>query len=349
MLCFWYTLASLSSLKRIKVNELFLGIDLGGSHISSWILDRNGRTYNPFSKIGIISAISQDGLVGHLIDLVKSGQQYAQRSNCRIVAVGLASPGPLDPNEGSIISPPNLPNIKNLEVVKILQEKTNLPIFLINDADAAVLGEYWLGSARGFNNVVMLTLGTGVGSGVVLNRRLQRGGGMASEWGHTTIWSMSNREDRKCSCGRHNCLEAFCGTEGLAQTYCNVFGVRRMDLSSEFIQEISKKMRKRADSRWDVLFEAYCHDLTEGIINIINVHQPDCVVLGGGIACDSMAKKVKTLLQETYGYKLDIMIRGVNIRVAANFQAVIIGAAKYAIDSYDIEIAKNRMEHGVYS
>lgn len=334
------------------MNELFLGIDLGGSHISAWLLDRKGNTHNPFTRIGINPNLSSEELVNHLMGLINT--RLTPSWNYNILAIGLASPGPLDPHEGIIISPPNLPNIKNLEVVKILQEKTGLSVFLINDADAAVLGEHWLGSAQGFKNVVMLTLGTGVGSGVILNRRLQRGRGMAAEWGHTTIKgsfnSWINRIDRLCSCGRFNCLESFCGTEGLAQTYCSVFGVRREDLSSNFVHEISREMRKKQnDFRWYNLSEIYCRDLMEGIINIVNVHQPDCVILGGGIAYSSMAEKVKALLQDATGNKLNILAHGVDVRAAANLQSGLIGAAKHAMDNYDTEVAKNRMEHGIYS
>lgn len=334
------------------MDKRFLGIDLGGSHISAWILDRKGNTHNPFSKIGINSNLSSEELVNHILGLINIRRIPTWNHN--VLAVGLASPGPLDPYQGAIISPPNLPNIKNLEIIKIIQEKTGLPVFLINDADAAVLGEHWLGSAQGFKNVVMLTLGTGVGSGVILNGGLQRGRGMAAEWGHTTIKgsfnSWINRGDRSCSCGRFNCLEAFCGTEGLAQTYCEAFGVKREHLSNEFIHEISKEMRKRHhDFRWYNLSEIYCRDLMEGIINIVNVHQPDCVVLGGGIAYDSMAEKVKVLLQDVTGNKLSILARGVDVRAATNLQSGVIGAAKYALDNYDAEVAKYRMEHGVYS
>lgn len=334
------------------MNELFLGIDLGGSHISAWFLDRKGNTHNPFSKIGINSNLSSEELVNHLMGFINV--RRAPMWNYNVLAVGLASPGPLDPHQGIIISPPNLPNIKNLEVVKILRDKTDLPTFLVNDADAALLSEHWLGSAKGFKNVVMLTLGTGVGSGVILNWRLQRGHGMAAEWGHTTIKGAFNswisRGDRLCSCGRFNCLESFCSTEGLAQTYCEVFGVRRKDLFPDFVNEISKEMRKkRSDFRWYNLSEIYCRDLVEGIINIVNVHQPDCVILGGGIAYGSMAEKVKVLLQDATGNKLNILAHGVDVCAAANLQSGVIGAAKYAMDSYDAQIEKYRMEYGVYS
>lgn len=329
--------------------DLYLGIDIGGSHISGWILDRNGKTYNTFPKRGVSLDLKADHLLNYLESFTVCAQSAALNQGGRLVAVGLASPGPLEPNAGIIISPPNLPGIRNLKIIKIMKERVELPFFLINDADAAVIGEAWLGSAQGFRNVIMLTLGTGVGSGIIADGRLQRGRGMGGEWGHTTIRSMFNYKDkRKCSCGRFNCLEAFCGTEGLAQTYCNVFGVRREDLSSEFVQEISRKMRKRGNFLWAKLFEAYCDDLAEGIINIINVHQPDCIILGGGIACDSMAGRVQRMLQNC-GNQLDVLARGVDVRVAANLQSGLIGAAKHAIDCQEAEIEKYRAEHGVYS
>ena len=328
------------------MDDLFLGIDLGGSHISAWLLDRKGNTHNPFGKISINSNLSSDKLVDYLLDLINIRRNPTRNNN--ILAIGLASPGPLDPYKGVIISPPNLPKIKNLEIVKILREKTALSVFLVNDADAAVLSEHWLGAAKGFKNVIMLTLGTGVGSGVILNSRLQRGRGMAAEWGHTSIYSS---ETRTCACGRRNCLEIFCSTEGLARTYCQKFGVRRTDLSSEFVQGISVTMRKLMDlkSEWADVFETYCYDLAQGILNIVNVHHPDCIVLGGGIANLSMAEAVKEILEEEESYKLRPLLEGLEIKVSVNSQSGILGAAKYAMDSYDSETEKNRMDHGIVS
>lgn len=335
------------------MSDLYMGIDLGGSHISSWLFDKDGKNYGPFLKIGIIgSKLAPTELLDYLEELVKDEQFIAQSHGHVIRAVGLAGPGPLDPNAGIIISPPNLPNITNLEVARTLQERIGYKIFLINDADAAVFGEHWFGSAKGYDNVVLLALGTGVGSGVIADGKLQRGRGMGGEWGHTAIASVHNPGNRMCSCGRLNCLEAFCGTEGLAKTYCNIFMVQREDLSPDFVQEISKHMRKQADYRWLHLFNAYCSDLTGGIINIINAHHPECIILGGGIACDVMVERIKELLVDIAAvglYKLAVMFRGVAIKLASNPNSGVAGAAKYAMDCHDIEVEKHRAKHGVYS
>lgn len=327
------------------MSELFLGIDLGGSHISSWLLDRNGKHYNPFSELGTDSSLGRVEFLNVVEHLVLSGQRHARDHEGTLVAVGFASPGPLDPNEGVIICPPNLPNLRNLEIIKLLrQHDSGLEAFLINDADAAVLGEQWLGSAQGFNNVVMLTLGTGVGSGVISGGKLQRGRGMGGEWGHTTVWNHSNPRDRTCSCGRKNCLEAFCGAEGLIRTYCNIFESRREDLSSEFVQTLSSKM-KRGTDRWDQLLTVYCTDLAEGIQNIVYAHDPDCVILGGGIASSAILYRLKNYLFETkQRYGLDILLRRLEIRLACNEQPGIIGAAKYAMDCHDAKVQANTAE-----
>ncbi|MEK7138938.1 MAG: ROK family protein [Patescibacteria group bacterium] len=317
--------------------NLYLGIDLGGSHISSWLFyNKAGESWGPFSRMSIDSDLGPDTLVSLLTDCIKSGQRVAQcnyeYSNDALAAVGLASPGPLDPKNGIIISPPNLPNIRNVEIVKLLQQSTGLQTFLVNDADAAVLGEQLLGSARGFNNVVMLTLGTGIGSGIIADGKLQRGRGMGGEWGHTAIASIHSPGNRLCSCGRLNCLEVFCGTEGLALTYGNIFKARREDLTPDFVREISKQMRKKTDERLSHLFNVYCSDLTEGIINIINVHHPECVVLGGGIACEDIVERVSQLLANVK-HKLAVISRGVVIKLAANSNSGIIGAVVHAMDS----------------
>lgn len=330
--------------------ELYLGIDLGGSHISGWLLDRNGKKYNPFNKIGINSGLSSEELINHLTGLINTSR--APMWNYNVLAIGLAGPGPLDPHEGVIISPPNLPNIKNLEVIKILREKIGLPAFLTNDADAAVIGEHWLGAAKDFRNVVMLTLGTGVGSGIIIGGRLRRGRGMGGEWGHTTIFS---DESRKCSCGRINCLEAFVSTEGLVQTYCRVFQADRKSIMPEEAVDMSKHLRaglKSGHDKWGQVLGFYCLHLADGIVNIANVHHPDCIVLGGGIAYEVIVKKVKTTIADIVAdknYKLRGLLDGLEIRMASVEQPGIVGAAKYAMNCHEAEIEKYRAEHGIFS
>ena len=338
------------------MTELFLGIDLGGSHMSGWLLDRSGKTYNPFSKRHI-DGLNLNGtdLIYHLAELVGDMQFAAQGYGHVIAAIGIASPGPLEPETGVIINPPNLTGLKNVEVVKLLQQKTGCQVFLINDADAAVLGEAWLGSARGFKNVVMLTLGTGIGSGIIANGRLQRGRGMGGEWGHTTIFFGDQK--RLCSCGRWNCLEAFCGTEGLFKTYRRFFPLHSFS-PVDTSEEVSEKMREnwRSDPVWERVFRIYCRCLTEGIINIVNVHHPECIVLGGGIAHSDIVEQVKENLKtpaDLYPnlpwtpYKLESLLDGLEIRLAANKQSGIIGAAKHAMDCVDAERQRHEVEHGL--
>lgn len=347
------------------MTELFLGIDLGGTHISTWLFDNKGKAWGPFTKVGINSQITSEELLKHLKELVISGQFSAQSDGRNIAAIGLSSPGPLDSANGVITSPPNLPNLRNLEVVNLLRARVGYKVFLINDADAAVLGEAWLGSAKGFKNVVMLTLGTGVGSGVIANGCLQRGRGMGGEWGHTTI--QYSNEKRLCSCRRWNCLEAFCGTEGLARTYCNLFSKERNELSKEEVYKISENMMEHCkenwylheslkNSNWDRLFRLYCRHLTEGIINIANAHHPECIVLGGGIANKHIVEQVKKNFEspnanDPFGrrYKLAKLLEGLEVRLAESKQSNVIGAAKYGRDRHEAIIRQHRADHGVFS
>ena len=298
--------------------ELYLGIDLGGSHISGWLLDRNGNTYNPFSKRGINGAkLTITELICSLTELIRDMQFTAQGYGCIIKAVGIASPGPLEPNHGIIISPPNILHIRNLKVVKLLQERIGYKTFLINDADAAVLGEAWLGAAKDFKNAVMLTLGTGVGSGIIVNGRLARGQGMGGEWGHTTLFVPW--EERDCSCGRLNCLESYLGTKGLQTTYRNLLKLEPPESGREALLV-------------PTVMDKYCAHLVEGIVNIVNVHHPECIILGGGLVTSIMVEKVILQLKVYRDLKLGGLLNGLEVRSAVNPQAGIIGAAKHAIN-----------------
>lgn len=325
-----------------------MGVDLGGSHASSWLFDRDGNTCSPLLQTNMSSRLKAEALVQEVTGFIQTGQRFATSRGCEVVAGGLGAPGPLDPFKGVMISPPNLPNVRNLRVIDLLGKPTGLKFFLINDADAAVLGEHWQGVAKGFDEVAMLTLGTGVGSGLISGGKLQRGRGMGGEWGHTTIsHCLKHKTSRLCSCGRRDCLEAYCGTEGLIRSYCEVFDKKRESIDSEMNLEISKQMRSNKADQWVSLLDIYCSDLAQGVINMINVHDPDCVVLGGGIACNVIAEKVMTFIRSINNYQLNVMTQGMTVRAAATPNSGVIGAAKYAIDRWDAETEARAAEWGI--
>lgn len=337
----------------VKVDDsYYLGIDLGGSGLRSGLVNTRGTKFSNQPEVVFKpDSLNNVLLVKLLIKSIKEAMRVMGAK--KIIAIGLGSPGPLDPETGVIECPPNL-KIENLAVVEILKKEfPKIPAFLINDADAAVLGETWRGVAKGFKEVVMLTLGTGVGSGVMAGGKLQRGRGKGTEWGHTTIYGMG--DCRLCSCRNFNCLETFVGTEGLVRTYCQLFNVPRANMSAEDARLILVDFSKIVNSEvkhnnFHKMADVYCLHLVEGLRNIICVHHPECIVLGGGIIQNNkyLFNKVKELLNETNNAMAGLM-KGTKIGLANLKRSGVIGAAKHAIDCYQDLVETHRTEHGVYS
>ncbi len=298
----------------------------------------NCTSKNLAGRIGIISIKKNQSeeIIKVLSEIIVFAKAIElSKHHYKIAAIGLAAPGPLDPLKGIIENPPNMA-VNNLPIVGILEEKFEIPVFLLNDADAASLGEFWQGAAKGFQNIVMLMLGSGVGSGIVVNGKLARGRGKGGEWGHTSISrGLKRKNSRRCSCGHYDCLESYIGTNGLVQTYCEVFKKKKVNNPAEVAFWLIKGLKSK-DPRWKTLLEIYASDLAEGVRNIICVHHPEIIILGGGISKlgQLLLKAFKKKLL-SYNDKMMSSLDGVEIKLAKLEFPGVVGAAKYAIDEFE--------------
>ena len=198
------------------MQELFLGIDLGGSGMRASVYDRAGQLILLFGDIEFEASPGKDIVAQSIESIIHPSNATKYINKGQVVAWGLASPGPLDPFKGVIETPPNL-GIRNFKVVEHIESKfPDLKGYLVNDADAALFAEFRYGAGRGFSHIIGVFAGTGLGSANMTHGHLQRGCGKGPEWGHNPIYYFG--EVRKCVCGRINCLEAYVGTSGLART-----------------------------------------------------------------------------------------------------------------------------------
>lgn len=338
------------------MQDLYLGIDLGGTHLSLGLYNRSGNALQLAVEEKFREEVNNENLVQKLIYYIKLKSSSLPKDS-RVAGLGLGSPGPLDPITGVIKTPPNL-KVVNLPIIEILRK--NFPkipvIVLINDSDAAVLAEHWLGAGKGFSDVVMVTLGTGVGSGVITDHKLQRGLGMASEWGHIPI--VTDDEPRICGCGWKGCLEAYVGMYGLVRTFCEIFNFDLKQVTPEKAYQISFLMRRGLQDKndqwpqWHEVFRKYCNHLIKGILNIVMAHQPNCIILGGGIISkneelfDRLACNLKIELNRE-NHKMAHLCKDVLVVPAKLDNSGALGAAKHAIDCYDKLIAKRGLDHGL--
>ncbi len=263
-------------------SEFVLGIDLGGTKILSLCLDAGsheaGRDYRPTE--------AEEGPEAVIERMAASARAAAGDRTIR--GVGISTPGPSNPTTGIVTTPPNLPGWRDVPLARLLGERLGLPAWIENDANAAALAEARVGAGRNVQHLVLLTLGTGVGGGLVLDGRLYRGAsGAAGELGHMQL----EPQGPVCGCGRRGCLEALASgvalgreadaiaaaePEGLVATIARREGVepdaRILDLAAD-----------AGDRAADAAIRKAGRYLGAGLTNLVDLFNPELIVIGGSL------------------------------------------------------------------
>src|SRR5688572_20557322 len=190
---------------QLKETKLIFAADLGGTHLRAAAIDENGRIYHQLKKATPLSSEAED-VVRALVEAAHECEDKS-REHGVIQKVSVGVPGTIDVVEGVVITAPNIPSLANFRLADALQRELRLPAVIENDANAAAVGEMWQGAARGAGTIVCITLGTGVGGGIILNGELWRGAdGSAGELGHMAIEPFGGVG---CGCGSQGCLEVY--------------------------------------------------------------------------------------------------------------------------------------------
>src|SRR5262249_17679080 len=196
--------------KNPSSERIVFAVDLGGTHLRVALVDDTGRILNQHKQDTPKGDSAQD-----IIDVLA---QVSERWGCNelpVVATSIMVPGAVDCAKAVVVQAPNLPSLVNFPLKAELEQRLGWPVYLENDANAAAVGEMWQGAARGCRDVVSVTLGTGVGGGVILEGKLWRGShGSAGEIGHTTVDPFSGL---KCKCGNTGCLELFASATAIVR------------------------------------------------------------------------------------------------------------------------------------
>ena len=270
-------------------DKFYLGIDLGGTKILAAVVDQDG---NPLGESTMVTPADKnaeeiaDSILAASMDVIQiTGVGFSS-----IAGTGIATAGGIDFSDGLVVESPNLKSLNGLSLVNLLKAKLPMPLSIINDADAAVLAEYRLGSGIGAINLIYITISTGIGGGLVLNGELYRGSnGLAAEIGHMTI--ISGGPD--CSCGRQGCLEALSsGTalarEARAQLKRGEPSLLQKYSSENGVQSITAELIFLAESKGDklsrYLIQQAASHLGTGLKNLVNIFAPDRIVIGGGLS-----------------------------------------------------------------
>ena len=262
----------------------FLGIDIGGGSIKATLTDREGQILEE-SKLQTNPNWENHEFLENLASLISSFLSHS------ISGIGIGSPGPIDIERGIIHYSANLVNLKDVHLVSYLQERFSLPVFLNNDANCAALGEYYFGAGQGVENLLVFTLGTGLGAGWVWKGELFNGYmGNGMELGHTTVVM----DGALCGCGKRGCAESYFSARGLLNRYEEKSGVH-LDSAYSFFELVRKK-EPLAVSILDFGVRVFA----ECIRNVVHTINPEKIILLGGLTAsyDLFEEKLKTRLQE---------------------------------------------------
>lgn len=265
------------------MTKYYFGIDIGGTFIKGTIVDGDGNiivsTKVPTERDGGAEKVFSNviALTATLLDMAKMKRED-------ITAIGIGVPGMVDSESGVVSSATKL-GWKNFDITKRIKEAIGLPARVANDANAAALGELKFGFKDKYKNMVLLTLGTGVGGGIIIDGKLYDGNkGAGAEIGHSVIEFGGER----CNCGRRGCLEAYCSASAIIRDTKRAMEAHR-DSKMWEIGSLDKVDGKTAfdfaetDAYAKEVVDGFITRLATGVTNMANIFRPEAVILGGGV------------------------------------------------------------------
>jgi len=272
---------------------LYMGLDVGGTFVKGIIIDEKGKIVCEDS----VPTVTGEGLADCIETLAETLVRNAGVVFSAIKGAGVGCPGLIDSSRGEVVFAGNM-NLKNYPLQKLLQEKLSIPVKICNDANAAALGEARFGAGKGYKDSVLITLGTGVGGGIVIGGKLFEGYKSAgAEIGHMVI----EHGGAKCTCGRRGCFEAYCSARALtartkwameedtSSAMWNTYTHDSADGRTAFEYMDTDRTAKQVVG-W------YLKYLNCGIANIANIFRPQVIMIGGGVA--AQGSRLSVPLQE---------------------------------------------------
>lgn len=310
----------------------YLGIDLGGTNIAVGIVDEN---YQIIARAtSRTKTESPEQVADAMAETAREALKNAELTLDDVPWIGVGSPGTVNKATGIIEFANNLP-FRNTPMVQMLSERLDgKQVLMENDANAAAYGEYMAGALKGADNAIAITLGTGVGGGVIINHQIYSGSNFAgAELGHTVIVV----DGRPCTCGRNGCWETYASATGLIRTTKEHMANAPKDsplwtLVGGDINQVTGRTAfdamRQGDPIGSEIVEEYIHYLSEGIVDMVNVFQPDILCIGGGISNerDTLLNPVRAFVEKQQ-YAMNSAKKTVICRAELGNDAGIIGAA----------------------
>ena len=280
-----------------------IGIDLGGTNIKYGIVSSEGEIL----KKGMIPSFAgskKEIILSNIKKAIATLLIFARENNVKIESIGLGCPGTVNIETGTIMNMvPNVPQLKNVNIKEELKKYFDLPIFVDNDANLMGWAEYLFGAAQGYDNCLCLTIGTGIGSGIILDGKLFHGSSFAgAEFGHTSICY----DGIECNCGNIGCVEMYASARAMVYKARKLLSNGKDSILNNMVggdlKKVSTKLIfdawKKNDRLCSQIVEETCLYLGTAIASAVNLLNPEVVVIGGGVAEAGM-RFIKKIEKET--------------------------------------------------
>ncbi len=299
-----------------------VGIDLGGTNIVSGVVDEN---YNIVAKARLKTNSKRgfEAVVQDMATTVKMALEKANIDISQVDAIGIGSPGAINSEKGIVNYAYNL-GFKDVPITDMIEEKLGIKTFLENDANAAAYGEFIAGAGKGTKNFILITLGTGVGGGIIINSKIFSGFNfVGAELGHSVIV----QDGEQCTCGRKGCWEAYASATALIrQTKAEMvknknsvmWEITEGDIENTDGLTAFDAMRK-GDASGQKVVEEYINYIATGIVNMVNIFQPEVFCIGGGI-CNEGETLLNPITQ-----KLNVENFGKNVEPKVKLKTATLG------------------------
>ena len=253
------------------MSDYTIGVDLGGTNLRAAAVDRDGKLIHRVASATPASS-GRDSVIDEIVRAIQTTQRAL--ANHTLQGVGVGIPGYILMDQGIVVGAPNLPEFVNYPVRDEIEKRLGTRVILENDANAAALGEKWMGAGRDVHDLIMMTLGTGIGGGIILGGKALHGDlGMAAELGHITVVPNGN----PCGCGNRGCVEKYASATAVSAM------AKMLNLGPDLTAEEVYRLARGGNERAKSIFETVGTALGVALASLINIFNAPLYLIGGGM------------------------------------------------------------------